>query len=146
MLLYDQLSKTSREVYSRASFEVTNMHHPLMGPEHIGLGLLSKNDNKAYRVLNSFGVTYEAARRFVKDMHTPVIKDNYPLVHSSASATAVINAAIALANGHETRPTHLLAALLKSDDVNVVLLFDSFGVNRQSMLENTTYAVHVEEN
>ena len=148
MLLYDQLSKTSREVYSRASFEVTNMHHPLMGPEHIVLGLLSKNDNGAYRVLNSFGVTYEDARRFVKDMHTPVIKDNYPLVHYSASATAVINAAIDLANGHETqtRPTHLLAALLESPDVNVAQLFDSFRVNRQSMLEKTTDAVHVEEN
>ena len=141
-----QLSKTSREVYLRASFEVTNMHHPLMGPEYILLGLLSKNDNGAYRVLNSFGVTYEAARRFVKDMHMPVIKDNYPLVHSSASATAVINAAIALANGHETRPTHLLAALLESPDVNVAQLFDSFRVNRQSMLEKTIDAVRAEEN
>ena len=146
MPLYDQLSKTSREVYLRASFEVTNMHHPLMGPEYILLGLLSKNDNGAYRVLNSFGVTHEVARLLVKDMHTPVIRGDYPAVHSSASAKAVINAAIALANGHETRPTHLLAALLKSDDVNVVQLFDSFRVDRQSMLKKTIDAVHVEEN
>ena len=117
-----------------------------MGPEYILLALLSKNDNGAYRVLNSFGVTHEVARRRVKKMHTPVIRGDYPAVHSSASATAVINAAIALANGYEARPTHVLAALLKSDDVNVVQLFDSFGVDRQSMLEKTTDAVHAEEN
>ncbi len=145
MQLYE-LSKTSREVYLRASFEVTNMYHLLMGPEYILLALLSKNDNGAYRVLNLFGVTYEAARRFVKDMRTPVIRGDYPAVHSSASAKAVINAAIALANGHETRPTHLLAALLKSDDVNVLQLFDSLRVDRQAMLEKTIDAVHAEEN
>ena len=146
MQLNDQLSKTSQEVYLRASFEVTNMHHPLMGPEHIALGLLSKNDNGAYRVLNSFGVTYEVARCRVMEMRTPVIRDDYPVVYWSVSEKAVINAAIAFANGHETRPTHLLAALLESDDVNVVQLFDSFRVNRQSMLKKTIDAVHAEEN
>ena len=149
MSLQDQLSKTSLEVYSRATFEVTNMHHPLVGPEHIALGLLSKNDNGAYRVLKSLGVTYEAAARIVKDMHVPTIRGDYSVVHFSASATAVISEAIASATQlgeRQARPTHLLEALLQSSDINVVQLFDSLRVDRKRALQKTTDAVREEEN
>lgn len=143
-----KLSKGSQELLARASFEVTNMHHAIIGPEHIVLAMLSKTDNGAYRVLHALGITYDHASRIVREMHDPVIRGTYPVVHSSASATAVVNAAVAIAeqSGQKSaRPSHLLEASLRSADSDAVQLFDTLHVDREATLRKVADMIQQEE-
>ena len=149
MNITSDLSNTSIEIWKRAAFEATNLHHSMQGPEHIVLAMLSKNDSPAYRVLSSVNVTYTKALPIVRAMHLSNVGGRL-VEQYSASAKAVVNDAIKIARKNNAtavaRPGHLLEALLRSNDINVAQLFDSLRINRKAVLRRTIDAVSAEEN
>lgn len=68
----------------------------------------------------------------------------------SASAEAIGKNAVTIARKNNAtavaRPGHLLEAILRSDDINVVQLFDSLRIKRKIVLAKIIDAVSAEEN
>ncbi len=67
-----------RRILSVASTEARDMRHTYIGTEHLLLALLRDGDGLAWQVLATAGLTYESARKGIKDIISPILDDESP--------------------------------------------------------------------
>ncbi len=66
--MFERFTDRSRRVVVLAQEEARMLNHNYIGTEHILLGLIHERDDYAGRVIESLGVTLEAARAQVREM------------------------------------------------------------------------------
>ncbi len=66
--MFERFTERSRRVVVLAQEEARMLNHNHIGTEHILLGLIHEGDGVAARVIESLGVTLEAARAQVREM------------------------------------------------------------------------------
>jgi ATP-dependent Clp protease ATP-binding subunit ClpC len=64
--MFERFTERARQVVVLAQDEARALRHQYIGTEHLALGLLREEEGLAARVLESFGVTLEAARAEVR--------------------------------------------------------------------------------
>jgi ATP-dependent Clp protease ATP-binding subunit ClpA len=62
------LTPAARQVVALARTEAEQLHHGLMGVEHVMLGLLGMSDGVAVQLLHEMGLTLENVRKAVRDL------------------------------------------------------------------------------
>jgi ATP-dependent Clp protease ATP-binding subunit ClpA len=64
--MFERLTVPAREVVMRARDEAKQLHHPMIGTEHLLLALLDDRAGAAYRVLHAAGITHDRVRADVE--------------------------------------------------------------------------------
>lgn len=146
MVALSQHSKTMSDALERSAFEATEHHHEFQEPGHLFLALISRpGDNPAGRVLQAYGLWYEFVLPIVLTTYTPYV-GNRTVEKFSQASVDIINAAeeIAQRDGDrlaQTRPHHLLIALINSNDAVVDSIFAAHGVDPKLILRRLDYEV-----
>jgi len=136
-MLIEDVSKTTIELLSRAGLEASLVHHEGVGPEHLLLGILTKVDSPASRVLHDVGMSSERARPIVKKQNLPHLA--LPVKEAlTVPARAVMNMAVELAQqgsttNHLARPGHVLVALIISQDPHVMEVFTKLDIDPEAV-------------
>src|SRR5215471_4914535 len=67
-VMFERFTAHARHVVVLAQEEARRLNHNYIGTEHILLGLLGEPDGIGFRVLESYGITLEGARREVAEL------------------------------------------------------------------------------
>jgi ATP-dependent Clp protease ATP-binding subunit ClpA len=63
--MFDRFTQAAREAVGAAQTEATQLHHPLLGPEHLLLGLLHHPTDPSVAILVDLGLDLQTARAAV---------------------------------------------------------------------------------
>ena len=135
--VFERFTDRARRTLVLAQEEARLLNHPMIGPEHMLLGLLAEADGVAAKALVGAGADLEQAREVIEHLRAPVGQDPY-----AASPPFTPDAKMALENalrealsmGHRYIGTeHLLLGLLDLDSIAAQDLFRSLALSTDEL-------------
>lgn len=130
-------SNLAQQALDYASQEALRLQQPVIGPEHLLLGLLRVPDGVAARLLTEFGIQLEAAQQVVEAICGRGEGNPPDVLALTTSAKRIVSEAHAEAKQrkHPSMNTeHLLLALVRPRDRVVAQVLNTLGVSREQVL------------
>ena len=123
--MLERFSDQARQVVVLAREEAKTLNHNWIGTEHLMLGLIAEGSGTAAQVLESLGISLEAARWLVEQTIGRVEQAPSGQLRFTPRARKVLELASGLSSGYDHIGTeHILLGLLREGDgVGAMVLF-----------------------
>ena len=135
--MFERFTDRARRVLVLAQEEARLLNHPMIGTDHMLLGLLAEGDGVAFRALSGAGADLGIARQVVKEFRSPTGPHPYagsPPFTTNAKKALELSLRESLARGHSYIGTeHLLLGLLDVDQVETPALFKALELNTDDL-------------
>jgi ATP-dependent Clp protease ATP-binding subunit ClpC len=142
--VFERFTDRARRVLVLAQEEARLLGHPMIGPEHILLGLIAEGRGVAATVLGDAGVDLERAREEV-DRHVGGIGRSHvesPPFTPDAKKALENSLRTALSMGHSDIGTeHLLLGVLEEEDTIVRLVLDALEADADDLRQRVAEAI-----
>jgi len=140
--MFERFTDRARRVLVLAQEEARLLNHPMIGTDHILLGLLAEGEGVAWRALSGVGVDLVIARQVVEEFRSPTGPHPHagsPPFTTEAKKALELSLRAALALGHSYIGTeHLLLGLLDVDQVETTELFAALVVDTADLRSQLT--------
>lgn len=135
--MFERFTDRARRVLVLAQEEARLLSHPMIGTDHVLLGLLAEGDGVASRALSGGGVDLGIARQVVEEFRSPGGPHPYagsPPFTTEAKKALELALREALSMGHSYIGTeHLLLGLLDVDEVETRAFFEALEVDTEAL-------------
>lgn len=138
-----EVTQSTDLIITNSALAASVLKHAKQEPVHL-LYAMTMLQNEVSPLLKKYGLTLNSVRQAVLKLSiTPFVGDRRTIEVFSHDAVAIINDAIRIArtDGHIASPGHLLMALIKSNDKDVMEVFSKLAVHPGALLRDTTEEV-----
>lgn len=140
--MFERFTDRARRVLVLAQEEARLLNHPMIGTDHMLLGLLAEGEGVAWRALSGVGVDLVIARQVVKEFRSPTGPHPHagsPPFTTEAKKALELSLRASLALGHSYIGTeHLLLGLLDVGQVETTELFEALEVDTENLRARIT--------
>ena len=141
----DRFTRRARQALTLAQEEAQRLNHPVIGTEHLLVGLIRVSNSVASKVLHGMGVDLRQVREIVEQTSGSEYSADPTDEKLTPRIKRVLELAVAEARrmGHHYIDTaHVLLGLMEEKDCAAVQVLRRLGVSPKQVREETTKRIH----